>query len=92
MGDQLLGRSRTGVGKSAVALEFAAQHKTIEPLLVGKLSVDDVPLIEELLQRGVLTPAWLRPRWTEMPGSSERLDRVYEGMNVHDLVEEVVAA
>jgi uncharacterized protein (TIGR02421 family) len=70
-------------------LEFCAERKTIEPLLLGKLSLDHVPLIEDLRERGVLRPVWITPRWTEGPEAEERLARVYEGMRVRDLVEEV---
>lgn len=73
-------------------LEFVAERKTIEPLLVGKLSLDHVPLVEELMERELLRPAWLRPRWAEGSEAEERLALVFEGMDVHDLVEEVVAA
>lgn len=73
-------------------LEFLAERRSIEPLLVGKLALDHVPLIEELLERGVLKPAWLRPRWLELPEGKERMQRLYDGMDVHDLVKEVVAA
>ena len=73
-------------------LEFLAERRSVEPLLVGKLSLDHVPLIEELMAREVLRPAWLRPRWADGPEAEERLQRVYTGMDVHDLVKEVVAA
>ena len=73
-------------------LEFAKERKSIEPLLVGKLSLDHVPLVEELLEREILRPPWLRPRWAEGPRAEERLQLVFDGMDVHDLVKEVVAA
>ena len=68
-------------------LEFASERKTLEPLLVGKLSLDHVPLIEELTERGILHPAWIRPRWMENAPARDRLARVYAGMRVRDLVE-----
>jgi uncharacterized protein (TIGR02421 family) len=73
-------------------LEFAAERKAVEPLLVGKLSLDHVPLIEELTERGMLRPAWIRPRWMEGPVADERLARAYEGMRVSDLVEGATSA
>lgn len=73
-------------------LEFVSEWKTIEPLLLGKLSLDHVPLIEDLKDRGVLRPAWITPRWAEGSEAGDRLSRVYEGIRVRDLVEEVVAA
>ena len=72
-------------------LEFVSERKTIEPLLVGKLSLEHVPLVEELIERGFLTGPRVRPRWTEGRESQERLTRVYEGMSVHDLVADVLA-
>lgn len=68
-------------------LEFASQRKTIEPLLVGKLSLENVPLVEELIERAVLQPAWIRPHWTEGPAAEKRLARVYDGIRVRDLTE-----
>ena len=73
-------------------LEFLAERRSVEPLLVGKLALDHVPLVEELLERDVLKPPWLRPRWMGLPEAEDRLQRVYDGMDVHDLVKEVVAA
>jgi uncharacterized protein (TIGR02421 family) len=68
-------------------LEFLAERKDVMPLLVGKLSLDHVPLVEELVEREVLRPPWIRPRWLELAGASERLERACEGMTVLDLVE-----
>jgi len=73
-------------------LEFVAERKTIEPLLVGKLSLDDVPLVEELMERGVLRRAWMRPRWSQGADAERRLQRAFDGLDVHELVREVVAA
>ena len=68
-------------------LEFVSQRKTIEPLLVGKLSLDDVPLVEELIEREILRPPWIRPRWTVGRSAEEWLSRAYDGMRVRDLIE-----
>jgi uncharacterized protein (TIGR02421 family) len=73
-------------------LEFVSRRKSIEPLLVGKLSLDTVPLIEELIEREILQPARIRPRWIEGPEAKKRLARVYEGMRVRDLIAEAAAA
>jgi uncharacterized protein (TIGR02421 family) len=70
----------------ARVLEFAEQRKDLSALLVGKLSLEHVPLVEELCGRGVLQPAWIRPRWLEMDGAPERLERAYEGMGLLDLI------
>lgn len=73
-------------------LEFASERKTIEPLLVGKLSLENVPLVEELIERDILQPAQIRPHWTEGDAAKKRLARVYDGMSVRDLIKDSVAA
>jgi hypothetical protein len=35
----------------------------------------------------VLHPPWVRPRWLEVPGASERLDKLRAGASVTDLYE-----
>jgi uncharacterized protein (TIGR02421 family) len=72
-------------------LEFVSQRKSIDPLFVGKMALHQVPLVEDLLQRGILRPAWIRPRWLESEGAPERLADVYEGMSLSDLVNAVTA-
>jgi uncharacterized protein (TIGR02421 family) len=76
----------------ARVLEFASQRRTIEPLLVGKLSLDNVPLVEELIERDILQPARIRPRWTEGENAKKRLTRAYDGMSVRDLISDSAAA
>jgi uncharacterized protein (TIGR02421 family) len=73
-------------------LDFVAEHKNLDPLLVGKLSLDHVPLVEDLLARELIQPAWVRPHWLDAPGAPERLDRLREGVRVEDLLEEGAAA
>lgn len=68
-------------------LEVLAEGKSLDPLFVGKLALDHVPLIEDLLDREVLTAPWVRPRWLDVPGAQERLDRLRAGASVTDLYE-----
>jgi uncharacterized protein (TIGR02421 family) len=68
-------------------LEFLAQRKRIEPLLAGKMSLDDVPLIDELTEAGIIAPARVRPRWLDAPEAEARMTRVFDGMTVHDLLD-----
>ena len=72
-------------------LEFASERKDLTPLLVGKLSLEHVPLIDDLIERGLLEPPWLTPRWLQMPEAAERLARVYDGATVLDLIERTPA-
>ncbi|BCJ47746.1 hypothetical protein GCM10010168_21050 [Actinoplanes ianthinogenes] len=73
-------------------LEAFAEGVSLDALLVGKLALDHLPLIQDLLDRGVLHAPWVRPRWLDVPGAPERLDRLRAGLSVTDLYEGVVAA
>nr|WP_241248677.1 tyrosine/phenylalanine carboxypeptidase domain-containing protein [Nocardioides sp. KC13] len=68
-------------------LEAVASGVDLDVLLVGKLALDHVDLVQDLLDRGVLEPPWVRPRWLEVPGARERLDRMADGLRVTDLYE-----
>jgi hypothetical protein len=61
-------------------------------LFVGKLALDHIPLIQDLLDREVLQPPWIRPRWLDVPGAQARLDRLRAGASVTDLYEGDVSA
>jgi uncharacterized protein (TIGR02421 family) len=67
-------------------LEFLEERKRLEPLFVGKMSLEHVPLIEELLASGVLRPPRIRPRWLDLPHAEQRMERIYSGVNVLDLI------
>jgi uncharacterized protein (TIGR02421 family) len=67
-------------------LAYLSGGGTFEPLLVGKIAVDQVPLVEELVRREVLEPAPLRPRWLEGEDAAGRLARARKGLRPLDLV------
>jgi hypothetical protein len=54
--------------------------------------LDHIPLVQDLLDRDVLHPPWVRPRWLDVPGAQERLARLREGATVTDLYEGEVSA
>ncbi|MEO8702980.1 MAG: tyrosine/phenylalanine carboxypeptidase domain-containing protein [Kofleriaceae bacterium] len=68
-------------------LAYLRAGRSLAPLLVGKLALEQVPLIEELLRRELLLPPTLSPRWLSAAGSSERLARAAAGLRVIDLAE-----
>jgi len=68
-------------------LESLAAGDSLDVLFVGKFALDHVPLIQDLLDRGVLHPPRVRPRWLDVPGAQERLDGLREGASVTDLYE-----
>jgi uncharacterized protein (TIGR02421 family) len=73
-------------------LDLLAEGVNVDVLLVGKLAVDHIPLIQDLLDRKVLVEPWVRPRWLDVPGAQERLDGIRAGMSVTDLYEGAVSA
>ena len=68
-------------------LQALAEGISLDVLFVGKLALDHIPLIQDLLDREVLNPPWVRPRWLDVPGAQERLARLREGASVRDLYE-----
>jgi hypothetical protein len=58
----------------------------IEPLFIGKMSADYIPLIEELQWRDILRPIPLWPRYLDQPAAQERLERVRRGLTVFELL------
>ncbi len=82
-----------GLTKDAVYLRglvevlvYLAKGGRLEPLFVGKIASDHIGLIRELLHRKVIQPPYLRPRYLQLPGVSERLEKLSHGMTVLDLV------
>lgn len=59
----------------------------IATLLVGKIALDQVSLIEELLRREILCAPALTPRWLTAPATAARLSRAAAGLRVIDLPE-----
>ena len=60
-------------------LQVLAEGSSLDVLFVGKLALDHIALIQDLLDREVLQPPWIRPRWLDVPGAQERLDRLRAG-------------
>lgn len=66
-------------------LDYFKDGGELEALFVGKISTDHIPLIQELRHRNVLSPPALRPRYLDMPGVPERLEKTRNGLTVLDL-------
>lgn len=73
-------------------LEALAEGGSLDVLFVGKFALDHIPLIQDLLDREVLSAPWIRPRWLDVPGAQERLDGLREGASVTDLYEGEVSS
>ena len=70
----------------AELLQHLADGADLEPLLVGKIAFEHVPLVQELLWRQVLQPPPLRPRVFKLTAAGERLAAVRRGLSVTDLL------
>jgi len=58
---------------------------SFDPLLVGKISLTDEPLVADLLERGVLVVPPLVPRFLESASAVDRLAEIRAGASVLDL-------
>lgn len=68
-------------------LEYLTAGNPIEPLFVGRIALEHVPIVRELQWREVLKPPPLRPRYLERPEVQVRLERIRrEGLTPLDLV------
>ena len=68
-------------------LDYLKLGGELEPLFVGKISANHLPIIEELQYRKVLKSAPLRPRYLTNPNVGERLERLRGGLSLLDLIE-----
>jgi uncharacterized protein (TIGR02421 family) len=68
-------------------LDYIANGGNVEPLFMGKIAIQHVPIVQELRWRGVLVPPPLAPRYMNQPDSLLRLERLRRGASVNDLVE-----
>jgi uncharacterized protein (TIGR02421 family) len=69
-------------------LSYLAQGGDLEILLLGKVSHEQLALVEELQWRKVLTPAVLRPRYLDKPETQKKLARLRKDVSVLQLISE----
>lgn len=58
----------------------------LEPLFMGKMALEHIPLVEELLWRRILEPARVQPLWLEDDLGRIRLERVRAGSDLLELI------
>jgi uncharacterized protein (TIGR02421 family) len=68
-------------------LEYLRGGGELEPLFVGKIALEHVPLVRELTLREVLRPAPITPRYLDRPEVRDRLQRLRAGLSVQELVQ-----
>ena len=71
-------------------LDYLGKGGELEPLYLGKISLEHLPLIEELRWRKVVKPPELLPRFLQEEDARQRLQRVRKGMTVFDMIKEAV--
>jgi len=69
-------------------LRQLADDVELGTLLLGKISLEFVPMVEELVWREILTPGPLHPRYLDDPAAQQRLQRLRQGASVLDLIPE----
>jgi uncharacterized protein (TIGR02421 family) len=67
-------------------LEYLGKGGELEPLFVGKIAAQHIPIVRELLWRNVLKQPPLVPRYMGRPDVAARLDQLRSGMSVMDLI------
>jgi uncharacterized protein (TIGR02421 family) len=66
--------------------KYLREGGELPPLLVGKISIEDVPLIRELQLRKVLKPIMLFPRYLSSRSSLSRLNDLRNGTKILKLI------
>lgn len=67
-------------------LAYLSNGGALEPLYVGKISTDHVPVIEELRWRKILRPLPLRPMFLDDAAAAARLERARKSLQLVDLL------
>jgi uncharacterized protein (TIGR02421 family) len=68
-------------------LDYFKDGGDLAPLFVGKIALEHIPLIRELLLRKVLQPPMLRPRFLDGKEVEPRLQKLRQGVALLDLVQ-----
>jgi uncharacterized protein (TIGR02421 family) len=55
-------------------LAYLQEHREVEPLFVGKVALEDAPLLQELRRREIVHPPALEPRFLQSNDARRRLD------------------
>ena len=67
-------------------LDYLKRDGQLDPLFVGKIAAEHIPLIQELQHRKVLKPPAVRPRYLDMPNVANRLNDLRNGTTVVELL------
>jgi len=72
-----------GIGQ---LLDYLRDGGELEPLLVGKIAVEHVPLVQELQAREIIAPPPLRPRYLDAPLFQKQMAQIRAGLTLFQLL------
>lgn len=67
-------------------LEYLKNSGSIEPLFMGKIALNHVPVIQELQSRHILKPLAIMPRYMGLIQTEEKLKELCKGFSIPDLI------
>ncbi|TPE45576.1 flavohemoglobin expression-modulating QEGLA motif protein [Pontibacter mangrovi] len=67
-------------------LNYLKEGKELEPLLIGKIRQDYIPIVQELIYRNVLRPMPIRPRYLLDERIKPKLEQLKAGISVFNLL------
>jgi hypothetical protein len=67
-------------------LAYLQEGNQLEPLLIGKIRENYIPLMQELIYRKVLRPVPIRPRYLSDPAVQPKLEQLKAGISVLELI------
>ncbi|GAB3194939.1 uncharacterized protein (TIGR02421 family) [Pontibacter aydingkolensis] len=67
-------------------LDYLKQGHELEPLLIGKIRQDYIPIVQELIYRKVLRPVPLKPRYLQDDSIKPKLEQLKTGISVFNLL------
>ncbi|PVW15909.1 flavohemoglobin expression-modulating QEGLA motif protein [Marixanthomonas spongiae] len=66
--------------------DYLIDDGELEPLLAGKFALKHVEVIEDLTDRGLLTPPKLKPRYLTSPGFNKKIDHIKQGLALSKMI------
>jgi uncharacterized protein (TIGR02421 family) len=67
-------------------LDYLKKGNELEPLLIGKIRQDYIPIVQELIYRKVLRPVPIKPRYLLDPDIQPKLEQLKAGISVFNLL------
>lgn len=70
-------------------LDYLKEGHDLEPLLIGKIRQDYIPIMQELIYRNVLKPMPIKPRYLNDSKALEKIQQLKKGMKVFQLIDNI---